>query len=455
MKTTAIILVTLLALIWASEPLAASNGQVNCPRCSLANDAKYKYCTHCGAVMPKVIEPQRAHNEIEETPEPKRSFPPAVLEVGMSRTFHLKDKNIINGRIVSMSGDTMAAIETVDGKLTVPVDEILAEMVDIVKADQTRYEGPLLSEDEYSVSLKTPYGIVVVLKKDIQQMDRYFGDTKVSWQEEKGRFLQGEELKTIFLDPTASPLPAYSFYVSGLSLGYGFTDDFTLTSKFGSNLTGDLNLEPHLRIFHRASGSSDLSLALGVNLFSYHKMQTEAARYGHWIVKTSTGERMDDKESTDELEDIMVDPEEKQFFWGTYLVLSRQASLANGRGKWGFHLGAETNGMSLDKPELKEASGYEWDKKFTMPYRVWGAWDYDLSRRVKFMMEIFADNGHKAITLAQTRKTYFDNTPFTIDARDGDYKPVDFDFGFLWTMTETFRLGFHWQSPYVTFYWRW
>jgi len=32
---------------------------------------------------------------------------------------------------------------------------------------------------------------------------------------------------------------------------------------------------------------------------------------------------------------------------------------------------------------------------------------------------------------------------------------VDLDFGFLWNITETFRLGVHFQSPYATFYWKW
>jgi hypothetical protein len=92
-----------------------------------------------------------------------------------------------------------------------------------------------------------------------------------------------------------------------------------------------------------------------------------------------------------------------------------------------------------------------------VPYRVWAAMDYDLSRDLKFIIEVFADNGHKYITFKDTWDTYFDfkGTPFTLDAQRGDYQPVDLDFGFLWTMSESFRLGMHFQSPYLNFYWRW
>lgn len=450
-----IILNIVILLCSAVILIAAEQTKVVCPRCNFANESRYKYCTKCGALLPKAEVAKST--EIETAPSQE-----LFLEVGMSRLFHLRNKNVINGKIIALPGDTTAILETVDGRLSIPTREILAELVDVVKIDETQYSGPLLSEDEITISLKTPYGVVVVLKKDIKSMDRHFGDTKVTWQEERRRFLTGEELISIFLDPTASTLPPYSFYISGLSLGYGFTENFTLTTKFGSNFSGDLNLEPHLRIYHRSVGSTDLSLALGLRLFSYHKTLYEAEKYSHWIINKKTGERRDDYDEASivETKDILVDPDEKTFHWAGYAVLTRRASLANGRGKWGLHIGGETNGLALKKPELKtdpndSNSNWEWDENFTFPYRVWCAWDYDLSKNIKFMMEIFADNGYKSLTINQARRTYFDDTPFHLDSGEGQYKPVDFDFGFLWTMTETFRLGFHWQSPYLMFYWRW
>jgi len=52
----------------------------------------------------------------------------------------------------------------------------------------------------------------------------------------------------------------------------------------------------------------------------------------------------------------------------------------------------------MEKPKLRANSGYAWDENFTIPYRAWAAMDYDLTKNLKFMLEVFADNGHKFIT---------------------------------------------------------
>ncbi|MBM3326954.1 MAG: hypothetical protein FJY65_08255 [Calditrichaeota bacterium] len=382
-------------------------------------------------------------------------IPRAVMEVGMSRSFHLQDGNIVTGTVVELVGDSLALIESVDGKLSIPMDHILPEMIDLRKQDGTRFTGPVLSEDDYAISIKTPYGVVVVLKRDIVNMDRYFGDRKVAWQEEKKRFHSAEELTDIFLDPTAFPLQPWTFYMSGLSLGYGFTENFMLRTQFGHNFTGDMNLHPLFRFYHRQKGTSDLSMALGLQMFNHHPLKREAVRYSYWLVNPRGG-RLSESDYTD-VENLLLKPDEKVFFCKAYLVLSNRQSLPSGRGKWGWHLGAMTNSLALSKPELAPNCGYAWDDKFEIPYRIWAAMDYDLSKRLKFMIEVFADNGHKFITLEKTAQSYFDfdGTPFSIDTQKGDYQPVDLDFGFLWSISEAFRLGLHFQSSYLTFYWKW
>ena len=61
----------------------------------------------------------------------------------------------------------------------------------------------------------------------------------------------------IFLDPTAFPLAANTFYVSGLSIGYGLTDKFMMTS-IGSNFSGDLNLHAKMRFYHKKNASKEV-----------------------------------------------------------------------------------------------------------------------------------------------------------------------------------------------------
>jgi hypothetical protein len=439
----------------AASPILVASAQtgqehaatVTCPKCNQVNDWANKFCIKCGTPLAGVK---------ETAIRPVTVLQPATLETGMSRTFHLRDGNVVGGTIIAIQGDTDAVIKTVDGDLNIPTCDILAEMVELEKQDETKFIGPVLSEDDYSISVKTPYGVVVVLKRDIQKMDRYFGDRKVTWQEERRRFLSAEDLTDIFTDPTAFPLPPYTVYLSGLSLGYGFTENFMLRSQFGNNFSGDLNLHPFFRFYHRATGTSDLSLALGVKLFDHHPMRAEAARYSHWLVNSKTGARLDE-EGAVLVDDVLKDKDEKAFFWASYLVMSQRQSLASGRGKWGWHLGALTNSLALATPELQDTSSYIWDKEFVLPYRVWAAMDYDLTRRLKFLIEVFADNGYKHIGFNDAWNDYFDfgGTPFTLDTQAGNYQPVDLDFGFLWTASDYFRLGVHFQSPYLTFYWKW
>ena len=169
-----------------------------------------------------------------------------ILEVGMAKKFHLRDGNIIHGSITEII-DGECKITTKEGILTIPMTDILEETVDLTKHDEARYKGPLLKEDRTSIVLRSNYGDVNINKKDIKKMDRYHGGKLIPWVENKKEFYQGEaQLTSVFLDPTAFPLDANTFYISGLSIGYGFTDRFMVTTKFGSNFQGDLNLRPKM-----------------------------------------------------------------------------------------------------------------------------------------------------------------------------------------------------------------
>jgi len=397
----------------------------------------------------------------QTTPSITSASKPATVEVGMSRVFHLRDGNVVNGTIIAIEHDSIAVIEAPDGKLRIPTWEILEEMVDIVKHDDTHFVGPVLSEDDYSISVKTPYGVVVVLKRDVKSMERYYGDKKVSWAEEKRKFHPAEELTDIFLDPTAFPLEPNTIYLSGLSLGYGFTENFMLRTQFGNNFVGDINLHPMYRIFHRSTGKSDLSLAIGAKLYSHHHIRNQASKYSHWIIDTTVtytnpqGDITLDQENSVPMDNVIKEPNKKVFYWESYLVLSRRQSLPSGRGKWGWHLGVATNSLIYDKIEL--LPGYEWSEDFQVPYRVWAAFDYDLTRRLKFLIEVFADNGYKTVDFKDTWDSYWDfsGTPFSVDTQRGEYQPANLDFGFTYALNDAFRLGIHFQSPYATIYWKW
>jgi len=445
-----LLIIPLIAGVIGSDLWAAgSEEKITCPNCSLDNEANSKFCIRCGNVLHK---PKPKENQIPIDFMPEET----ILEVGMSRSFHLRDGNIISGTITEIQGDTMTVIETPDGMLRIPAKDILAEKVDLSKTDFTRFVGAVLSEDDFSISIKTSYGVVVILKRDIQTMDRYYGDKKESWQEEKKRFHSVEELIDIFSDPTAFPLQIHTVYLSGLSLGYGFTDNFMLRSQFGYDLVGDLNLHPFYRVLHKTTGTSEMSIGIGAKLYNRHKIKIQADKYSHWIIDEGKTEnnRLSDANSTN-VEDALKERDKKEFFADLYIVLSSRESLSSGRGKWGWHIGAQTSTMIFNKPELIE--GYKWDDQFAAPYRIWTAMDYDLNKKLKFLIEMFADNGYKFIEFQDVADSYFGSSgeAFTIETQAGEYQPLSLDFGFLHTVNQTFRYSVHFQAPFVIFYWKW
>ncbi|MFB0515757.1 MAG: hypothetical protein ACETWG_04025 [Candidatus Neomarinimicrobiota bacterium] len=393
--------------------------------------------------------PARAAENTEKRPPPEPILA-EILEVGMSKRFLLVDGNIIQGTIMKIVED-ICHIETIDGLLKIPAGAILEETAHITKKNDTRYVGPVLKETPEEIVLRSPYGDVVVSKKDIKDMDRYHGGRKVPWAEEKKTFYRGEAVLTdVLMDPTAFPLPANTVYLSGLSLGYAFTDRFMVRSSFGSDFMGDLNLHPLFQFYKRETGVSEVGAAIGLHMFNHHPMQTLVAKYAQYVVNDTLNSSLN--EIGLDVSEVMPDQSQK-FYWETYLVLSSRRSLATGRGKMGWHLGFKTNSLILSQPEL--VAGWSWDKKnMVLPFRAWLAFEYDLSKRLKLQMKMWADNGHKFRTVNQTVKDYmYDETPFVLDSPKGDYRTVDFDFGFLYAFGETFRLGIHFQEPYLLLYW--
>ena len=117
----------------------------------------------------QVIDPKPVKTRIKkEKPKPKIA---ENLEVGMSKRFHLIDGNIIQGEIIKME-ELVCHIETIDGLLYIPSEDILEETATITKKDDTRYIGPVLRETLEEIVLRSKYGDVVISKRDVKEMDR-------------------------------------------------------------------------------------------------------------------------------------------------------------------------------------------------------------------------------------------------------------------------------------------
>ena len=96
------------------------------------------------------------------------------------------------------------------------------------------------------------------------------------------------------------------------------------------------------------------------------------------------------------------------------------------------------------------------DAKYKIPYRIWAGIEYDLRKNLKFLALAWIDNGYKTMSVGRTWEDYTGSegaAVFSIDSPRGAPSLIDFDFGMQYAVSETFRLGIHFQQPYLDFYW--
>ncbi len=373
----------------------------------------------------------------------------------MSKRFHLVDGNIIQGTITKIEND-VCDIETSDGVLKIPTKDILEETAEITKRDASRYVGPVLRETMEEITLRSKYGDVVVSKKDIQDMNRFHGGKLVSWAEEKKTFYRGDVVLTdIFFDPTAFPLDPNTLYISALSLGYGFTDNFMVRTSFGNNFSGDLNLQPLIQLYSKRTGSSRIAAAVGADMYSHHDMTAVIAKYARYIKEDKPAGKKINEIDKFSISDALAKSYKSTFYSEIYFVLSQRWSLESGRGEMGYHLGFRTNTLPFYRNEVLN-TGYTWTNETIgkVPFRFWAAFEYDLTKNLKLAANVWADNGYRFRTLDQVLRDYFRDTPLILDGLEGEYRTVDFDFGLLYAVNNSLRIGIHFKDPYFEIFWR-
>jgi hypothetical protein len=371
---------------------------------------------------------------------------------GQFRTLYLKNDNIFYGEVIDISDDNSITLNTKEGVLIIPGDQILIETLKIKKNNGTTFSGKLLGETEVSYELKTDYGNAVVNKADIKDLKRFFGGKREKVIQQKVFFAGEEQVTDLFGDPTAFVLPPYAFYISGLSMGYGFSNRFHLFTKITNNFGEDLNLTSRYVILKKAYGAKKMQLASELNIFSNHDMNKEIGRYYDNFDIPGLKD--------DNVLKELYGEDNRELFWKLSLILSFRNPLKSGRGNWGFHTGVTINQLITEVPKktlnyegnLYELKGGFSDTNFHAN-RVFAGFDYDLSKRIKFISIIYFDPGNHYLTIRESFKNYFEND-FIQAGHLGERKPIDFDFGVTFTPTKSLRIGFHFQNPFLTVYWK-
>jgi hypothetical protein len=155
----------------------------------------------------------------------------------------------------------------------------------------------------------------------------------------------------------------------------------------------------------------------------------------------------------------MKDPniEENPVYVEAYLVYTSHRTNPTGRGKVGWTVGGKISNAFQNNIQGYLKSGYTFDNEnYKIPYRLWASLDYDLRKDLKFVASSWIDNGYRSMDAGDAFQDYIgsdDSTPLSIDSIKGKKSILDFDFGLLYAPTDNFRIGVHFQQPFIDFYW--
>lgn len=393
-----------------------------------------------------------------------------ALEVGMQKRFHFSDGTIRKGEILVIENQ-IVRLKTSSGTFNIPSKEFLEESAEITNKNGELFKGSVLGETAEEFIIRTGYGDAIVQKRDIQKMKRYHGGVLDRQSEERTKFYQGEsKLINVFLDPTAFPLAGNTFYLSGLSIGYGLTDRFMITSQVASNFNNDLNLHPRLRFYHKKSAQKEVAASWGLGLHRKYPAQSIVSKYAHAINIDSVGTLVSLNNIKDDgfkIEDVIKESSDvDRFYIEAYLVFSSRRVNPTGRGKIGWSTGLKISNAFVNRNEyLKDVVSVDgtsyslaWsdENQYKIPFRAWASLEYDLRKDLKFLGSAWVDNGYRSMNFSDLASDYTgdDGTAaFSLESSKGSVSMIDFDFGLQYTLNESFRIGIHFQQPYLDFYW--
>jgi len=353
------------------------------------------------------------------------------------KTFHLKSGDTVSGSVKSETDSTYTVV-TSFGEIIISKNEVKPEEAFIFLKSGDKLRGIIISESKEGVTLKAQFGEVFISQDKIERIDfKSMGSVRRGFsrpgQSEEGRWYYGDErLIDIYFDPTGYTLGNNVLYLSGLSWGYGLSERVHITSKWGGYFFGDLNFRPKFMLFKSGDLKSEKAMSVG---FHYHmrglpnkyelkdsenydinSYSGDTTWYGNQEEWVRVGSKYEDGYYDS-------DPFGEEMWWeffGAYTVSNLKES---GQGRINHTVGAS----------LTSYPGYN-----LMP-RAYYAVSADARRRLKLIFEVFWD-------------PYWTNM---LEFNDNlNISDIDFDFGFIYAYSEQFRIGIHFQRPFIAFYYK-
>jgi hypothetical protein len=349
------------------------------------------------------------------------------------KTFYLKSGDKVSGTITAET-DSTYAIETTFGSVTINKKDIKPEEAIVYLKSGDKLKGVILSESDEGIKVKAQFGEVSISKEKIDRIDfKSMGTVargfKRPGQTEEGRWYYGKErLIDVYFDPTGYTVGDNVLYLSLLSWGYGLSDRFQITSKWGGYFLGDLNFRPKYTVFKKGNLKSEHAFAIG----GHFHMRGYPVKYELKTVKDSWGVDWETETERQEWrrveEGYLFDGEDEDTggdrMWMEYFAAYTISNLKkSGQGRINHTIGAT----------LTTYPGYD-----PMP-RAYYAIHADARRNLKLIFEAFYD------------PYWASNLEF---AEEKEISEFDFDFGFIYAYSENLQLGIHFQRPHIAFYYK-
>jgi len=358
------------------------------------------------------------------------------------KTFQLKSGDQVSGTIKSQTDSTYVLV-TSFGEITIKKEDVKPEEAFIILKSGDKLRGIIISESDEGVTVKAQFGEVFISRDKIERIDfksmgRVRGQFSRPGQVERGRWYYGNErLIDIYFDPTGYVLENNVLYLSGLSWGYGLSEKVHITSKWGGYFFGDLNFRPKFMLFKTGDLKSEKSMSVGFHYHmrglpdkrelkevqdydidwdaTYNSSDTTWYERNEWV---RVGTKLDEEGYYDD------NPlEGGEMWWEVFGAFTVSNLKASGQGRINHTVGASVSSYP----------GYD-----LMP-RAYYAVSADARRSLKLIFEVFYD-------------PYW--TSMLEFAEEKHISDIDFDFGFIYAYNEKFRIGIHFQRPFIAFYYK-
>jgi len=399
-----------------------------------------------------------------------------VLPAQDTQTLTLKSGDKITGQVVEETETTITIINPLMGQMTINKSELKQQVVVITLKSGDVVKGELVSRSTEVMVVKSTFGEVSIPSDQIATIDdgggaptqeiRHtpFGTTVVTKEEPDDEwFFSKERMMDIWFDPTGYTIGKNKLYMSGLSWGFGLTDKMQITSKWTNYFFQDFNVRPKMTVFQTGNVESQSAFAVGAHLHTrslpskykwvddketwwnyQNEYNEETDNWEHtdstyiveggWVNFGSKREKVDeDWNNEDRYEYTGTWDGDKMWFevFGAYTI-SKLRPGGNGR------INTTVGASAVIYPDEKVAP------------RLYGAIDIDVTRNVKVMAEVFYD-------------PYYVGWLSFMDNNDDNNSDLFFDIGFMtnkiplfWFVgaSENLWIGYHFQQPFVAFYWK-